>query len=443
MNHRPPSSPKPSPRPVRLGVRLEADPPLEPWLLATLNRFHFRRLWLGPGLDSARILRVDTRHPQGVARLQGQGRGRALSADYFSALRRCYTPYVQARGKIANRRSPGPQARDPWADRLADRLEAELCRAWGVDGSPPPRPFALMFTYDVDVVGPHALGDLKSGLVCLANSLRVLRDREAFRFYLGAAATFLRLGNPHFGFGEIAEQAHRRHYRPLVFLFARLPDYNGLSPWQRLQGLNPNYSLGDPLLRRALRILREVEAEIGLHGSYLSPARPDMLAREKRALARASGRTCRVIRQHFLNFHGRACLESYRELGLEMESSCGYVYDNGLLCRTTRPFYSVAPRRGGQGGVVTVPMVFMDAVPLYFRPRSPRRVWQDLEDLLGLMTSTGGLAAVNFHQRMLSTLPAYGEIHRRLLEEVTRRRGICASWEDLELLFPSRPEVRA
>ncbi len=415
---------------LRMRVRLRLWPQVDPRLLATLNRFHFLKILLV--LDEAGPFAPGAAGSEHSASID-----LAWVRDHLDALWSCYAPYLEGQGWLPNKSiAEGGQGKSLRADQLAMELEAGLCRAMGTDPPSSSGGFALALTHDVDVVGSSALATLKSGLVFAMNALRSRGRPGATDFFLGMAARFLSGRVDYYGFAHILAIARAKAFRPVFFLFARLPGHNGLSRWQRLAGLNPNYDLQWAELGRALEDIRQSGAQVGLHGSFLSAERPELLAAEKRALEMAAGLPCRASRQHFLHLKRETSLDGAHACGMLVDSTCGYVYDNGLYCGTVRPFYAVAPD-GDDPGLVVVPMIFMDAVPLYFRPAAPGEVRRELAGLVELMREKGGFAAINFHQRMISCIPEYRELYQDLVGMTRQAGGRVLALDELDLLYPT------
>ncbi|PIV82662.1 MAG: hypothetical protein COW52_12370 [Nitrospirae bacterium CG17_big_fil_post_rev_8_21_14_2_50_50_9] len=259
-------------------------------------------------------------------------------------------------------------------------------------------------------------------------------------FYLKAAFRFLFGQVNYYGFDDILKIAKQNDFRPVFFLFAKLPQGNKLGPLQRLRFLNPNYSLENHDLSRAMKAITEANAEIGLHGSYMSADDPDLLTAEKEYLEHKTGHACQSIRQHYLNIYGRISHEIYSRIGIQVESTCGFISENGYLCSTTRPFYAVLPGHG-QNQVIVLPMVFMDAVPLYFRPENTAEVFAQLRKTLHWLKQFNGFAAFNFHQRVISCFPEYKKLYEDIVSEIRDMGGKIATTTEIEKLYPPCTDV--
>ncbi len=437
----------------RIHVQLIPGKEVNETLLATLNRFHFKTVCLSAKTDSPYVLEYASKGSsprKDVVLLPATDDGaalehilasnmkagkRVLKRDYLKEISHHFDFYLGRDGRLANKKISENWQREPSTDVLAGQFEAELVELFGLKAQAAEPRFAVAMTHDVDYLGNYPVGNLKSGLVFLANALRTVKDKQASGFYLKTALRFLSGRVNYYGFDLILNIARRHGFKPTFFLFSGLPGGNGLGLWDRLLELNPNYPIDHPDLVRALGAIRQAGAEAGLHGSYNSPDNGTLLKEEKENLERATGRACAGIRQHYLKFHSSKSTGIYNRVGLRFESNCGFVFENGFLCGTTRPFYSALPGNG-QGPVITVPMVFMDAVPLYFRPASVEDVFEKLKETIARIRQFNGFAALNFHQRMISCVPEYRWLYENIAAEINRMRGGIFRLSDVDSFYP-------
>ncbi len=194
-------------------------------------------------------------------------------------------------------------------------------------------------------------------------------------------------------------------------------------------GLNPNYKLEDKSMQKVLKLLKEKDCEVGLHGSYLSHNDPSLLEKEKNKLEKIWEKEIQSIRQHFLNFSGRKTSQIYNHLGFRYESNCGYVMNNGFFCQTSRPFYAIIP--GSYKKVISVPMIYMDAVNLYFIPKEKHDIIDELTAYIRYLKQYNGIVAFNFHQRMISSVKLYQEIYEEVIHIIYQEGGEIISFDEM------------
>jgi len=120
------------------------------------------------------------------------------------------------------------------------------------------------------------------------------------------------------------------------------------------------YDVSSPLLKRACEQVLLRGHRIGLHGSYESYRRPEMLAAERAALEKV----CRLDicggRQHFLRFKFPDTWQHYVRAGLRYDSSVGYSGNIGFRCGTARPFVVFDALEKKVLPLIEYPLVVMD-----------------------------------------------------------------------------------
>lgn len=437
----------------RIQVQLISKSHVDEVLLATLNRFHFKTVYLNTKVVSLHVLRYtnkidQTEHNVVImpnanedislavllqkAEIEGK---KVIKRDYLKEIAHHFNIYLKCSDKIKNWSHQDSEQTLPVTDILADQFETDLIEKFRLSPAPATTRFALALTHDVDCIGNYPVGNLKSSLVFLINSVKTIRYPRLSLFYLKAATRFLLGQVNYYGFEQILEIAKKQNFRPIFFFFARLVGENKLSRCERYLHRNPNYDLNDNELAHAFKVILEFGAEIGIHGSYKSAGDFELLRAEKNRLEKVTGQTCLCIRQHYMNFHGRTSYDIYSRIGLEIDASCGFVTENGYICGTTRPFYAVLPHKGGNQ-VIVLPMVFMDAVPLYFKPQGISEVFSQLKQILQYLKKFNGFTTANFHQRMISCFPEYRQLYEDLAVEVRKMGGEIVTPGELDRIFP-------
>lgn len=357
-----------------------------------------------------------------------------LSKDYISAIEDHFLTYINTTSKVYNKKSLNNSSL-PIVDQLSDDFEEEIVKGLNLHFKKQKKRFYVISTHDVDVLGKSRLASLKSSVVFLANFFRSIYAcsfstslfylRQAFRFFLGIV--------DYNGFPLILRISAAYGFSPTFFLFSFLDDNkNNLSFSERLLQRNPNYHLNSSELSFLFNEIGNGRIEIGIHGSYNSANNTCLLGSEKKRLEDFIRQKCVSIRQHYLRFFGKTSHDIYSDLGFLYESNCGFVQENGFFCSTTRPFYTKLKSRKSQNDVVCIPMVFMDAVPLYFNPKHPSAVFQDLKGIIQQVKEYGGTVALNFHQRMISAIREYGELFEKSIVYIKEEGGDLIRFSDLD-----------
>lgn len=400
-------------------------------VVATLNHFHFRKIRLTEGNGNVQL-------HAGLDGLVVRCNSNSLaigrqSVNSLIVIQDELDRYKKRRNEILpNRNAPTPEHVRPFVDELADEIEETILSFMDVEfGHRNPRPFGVVLSHDVDGIGKFYWGSLKSAVVFLGNALRLWkRPVLAVQFLVMS----IRFGSGHvdyYGFDLILKVAARYNFKPLLFFYAHLETGNKLSLWERLKGVNPNYELKN--IRLIVEKLKEFGAEIGLHGSYKSANSLELFRKEKEALENELHVSCRSTRQHYLNSYGGATLDIYSQSGITYDYTCGVVYENAFFCATCRPFY-YRPFLV-QEHVVVIPMVYMDAVSLYFDPATKAEMYHGIDSLLVTLKKYGGFASFNFHQRMISALPAYYDLYEYLASRTIEMEGEILSATDLDRIY--------
>lgn len=434
---------------ARIFIQLVGDA-VDPMVLATLNRFHFQHIWLSREKCSSLILvygsikvlpadhqcvYIPSTHTGGRPDDVKDSVGRVIDRDYFSQLSVFYQDYCHTQQALLNQKPRSYEGLDnpfiPHADILADVFEGEILTAFGLQPEPLEESFSVVLSHDVDIVNPSILANIKSAMMFFYNTLRTFHQPAVSLFYFKAAWRFLFGRVNYFGFSEIVQIALERLFTPVFFIYAYLTDGNKLSFWQRWLGRNPNYRLHQPRMQNAFRLLGECKAQLGLHGSFAAANDPHLLQQECDTLEKESALKCFAGRQHYLKWYGEKTSAAYLAAGLTVDSTCGFVQENGFFCGTARPFYATPPDQNGNA-LVVVPMIFMDAVPLYFKPRGMTEVYQQILALLKQVKQSRGFVAVNFHQRMISCFPEYKQLYHTLATTIPGLGGKIVTFENLE-----------
>jgi hypothetical protein len=103
------------------------------------------------------------------------------------------------------------------------------------------------------------------------------------------------------------------------------------------------YSIDQPWIRKLLRQIHARGHEIGLHPSYGTLGRPDLLCAERDALLS----TCAALRieqhhwggrQHFLRWHNPDTWRAWTDAELAYDSTLGYGRYPGFRCGTAREY---------------------------------------------------------------------------------------------------------
>jgi hypothetical protein len=157
-------------------------------------------------------------------------------------------------------------------------------------------------------------------------------------------------------FGLIMDMAER-HGSPAAFYFIC-----GRTDRAR----DARYEPGAPAIRRLMRDLHARGGEIGLHPSYGTFLRPDLIAAEAarlRGILDAEGIRQPVVggRMHYLRMRVPSTLRSLQSAGLAHDATLGYAHVPGFRCGTCFEYPAFDLEAGEAMAIRVRPLVAMEA----------------------------------------------------------------------------------
>jgi peptidoglycan/xylan/chitin deacetylase (PgdA/CDA1 family) len=194
--------------------------------------------------------------------------------------------------------------------------------------------------------------------------------------------------------------------------------------------VKPRYVLEDKHARRALRVARKHECEIGLHGSYWCLDRPGLLETERASLE-AAAKEPRGFRQHYLRLPSGA-LARLERAGFRYDSSLGWPDALGFRNGTARPFrpFDLEARR--ELRLVEIPLVAMDRTLQKYLQLEAEAAWCALEPVLEALRRAGGCGSVLWHPEFFDgeRHPGFGALYARLLGWLRDHGGRALTGKD-------------
>jgi hypothetical protein len=243
--------------------------------------------------------------------------------------------------------------------------------------------------------------------ICLTHDVDLLRKYRGIRA-LGRTLTNTRQA------GGVADVTGEMRYASLVVAGLRRDPYDSFDELFALKdrigasstfffmasnrsGYDADYRLGDPEARQLMARARARGDEIGLHPGYDSFQDPTRIALELRELARASSKTVRTSRQHYLRFAMPETLLALEKAGIPIDSTMGFADRAGFRCGWSgcmRP-YDVEGRR--ELDLVEVPLVAMDITfPVYEKIPSQKCI-ERISNLIHESAVPGGAFVFLWH----------------------------------------------
>jgi peptidoglycan/xylan/chitin deacetylase (PgdA/CDA1 family) len=196
------------------------------------------------------------------------------------------------------------------------------------------------------------------------------------------------------------------------------------------------YDVDDPRIAEVIRKLDRKGWEVGLHGSYDSYRRRDLLADQKAGLERVLGHPVTGGRQHYLNLDVPGTWRRQAEVGLSYDASLGSSTSYGFE-------YGYRPLRPFDDEFVVFPLTVMEvALP---DPGDGRAAREACDDLLMEARANGGVMTALWHPRYFSDeFPGYRDCYRYLVERALELGAWVGPPAELyERLPDAAPQARA
>jgi peptidoglycan/xylan/chitin deacetylase (PgdA/CDA1 family) len=209
-------------------------------------------------------------------------------------------------------------------------------------------------------------------------------------------------------------------------------EHGGRSTYFVMAGHNHPADGPDPAVYDRLRpaIVAEIAAqgdEVGLHPSYLTSERLELLAAERERLEALTGARVPGVRFHYLRHDTHATLPELERLGFAYDSSQGYGDAIGLRAGFSFPYrpFHLGERRPLD--LVELPLAVMDATlaePRYLG-LTPRAGLERTLRLLERVAAIGGTVAILWHTDRFSREYARGwdRVYADVLAWVADRGG--------------------
>jgi hypothetical protein len=190
------------------------------------------------------------------------------------------------------------------------------------------------------------------------------------------------------------------------------------APEAEVQPFDSTYDLRGTAMRRILEMVASRGHEVGVHPSYATPGRPDLLAPEVHRVREAARRAGLQQdrwggRQHYLRWDPARTWGDWEDAGLDYDSSLGWANAVGFRCGTCRsyPVFDLTERRAQR--LEERPLVAMDVALTGHRQLS-----EGLPVRLGELARTcrrvGGTFTLLWHNDGLATAKARARYARVL-----------------------------
>lgn len=218
------------------------------------------------------------------------------------------------------------------------------------------RRFSYKITIDIDqVFAFRHRGIIRNGLSFLKNTVQFNKLFLQSQF----ETLFLNKQDPFDTFGYL-KNIQQTYALPFLY-FINVGAYSKY---------DKNLPTTNEYFRKVLNTMKR-HAEIGLHPSYYSNARPHKFGEEKKALEQLIDQPVTQSRQHYLKLQFPETYRHLMAIGITEEYSMGYASHPGFRAGTCVPFHWFDLQENKATTLMVYPVVYMEnsfAEDLYLRP---------------------------------------------------------------------------
>ncbi|MEL6273714.1 MAG: polysaccharide deacetylase family protein [Bacteroidota bacterium] len=248
--------------------------------------------------------------------------------------------------------------------------------------APTPPSASISLTYDIDLPYAYRLRSWRG----LASGVRDLFTGYSKRT-IERVATLLRLQtDPYDVFDQLRELHETITIRPTLFWLLA----------EKRSSFNPNPSPQQHQLRALIQQTTSW-ADVGIHPSYYSSEKPELIDQERQQLIEISEQSVRHSRQHFLRFRLPITYRDLIRAGITHDHSMGYADDIGWRAGTNHPFYWYDLEKEAKTHLLIHPFAAMDVTLLRYKKLAASEVSLILHNLRTTTIPYGGPFELLWH----------------------------------------------
>lgn len=269
---------------------------------------------------------------------------------------------------------------DRWAEHLLNLLNIPFEK---------PSAVKIVPTFDIDNTYAYLLKDGKRKWMSMSKDLAKLdfsRIKERKSVLTGKSK------DPYDTFGMIEEIADRFPETKLFWL---------VGEWAQK---DRNISILNEAHQQLIKELA-LKSSVGLHPSYASFLKKDVIAVEKTNLEKATRKLFKHSRQHFLRFSIPETFRMLSEIGFTDEYSMGFAEVPGFRCGTARPHFWFDVERNEVTDLRIHPFVYMDGTLREYMEVTPAESKAIIDELYLEVSRFGGEFIFIWHNE---TIGDYG-----------------------------------
>jgi hypothetical protein len=300
-----------------------------------------------------------------------------------------------------------PVLERPVLDEWVEALRIFLEQVWNI--SIPQKPFSFQPTYDIDIawsykykgwkrtIGAVLKDAIKSDWTRLNHRLRVWRGGEE---------------DPYNSFVFLFGLHMMDVVRPVYFVLSAL----------QASIFDKNISPIHPRMASLIKALANGSV-LGLHPSYYSDVRPQLLIEEKAILEHITHQPITVSRQHFMKLRFPETYRSLVAAGIEEDFSMGYSTIFGFRAGTSHPFLWYDLKDEYCSSLRLHPFAFMDSTGHYDLGLSAEDSFKRLRQMAAKLQACGGRLITIMHNYSLGTddeWKGWRKEYERFLQDVKK-----------------------
>ncbi len=213
---------------------------------------------------------------------------------------------------------------------------------------PDNKAFAVCVSHDVDSIKRYSA--LPPACTVADLALKQKQLGEAYALGLDYLATRLGLKRDPFDtFDYMLNMEQRNNIRSSFYFMG-----GGSAP------CDARYSISQPQVQQLIKRIEDKNCEVGLHGSYWSYDRKDIMKKEKANLGSVVVNSCYGCRQHYLRWRTPETWRAQEESGLQYDTTLAFADCTGFRCGYCLPFQPFDVLDNRKLNIWELPLIVME-----------------------------------------------------------------------------------
>lgn len=243
-------------------------------------------------------------------------------------------------------------------------------------------------------------------------------------------STLFSLNNRYWLFDTITDLEKKYNVKSTFFFLNESLEFKLSKLWTWKKALG-RYNFSNKRVCQMMRHLDKQGWEIGLHGSYNSFLRPELLPIEKKQLEEVLGHPVYGIRQHCLNLTIPETWKKQKATGFRYDASFGFNKKIGFRDNKYLPFYPI------NGSFLVIPLSLMDGnlfdSTLMSKAEDEKKIWQKCLKIIDKAEKEGAVLSVLWHGRFFDEkeFPGCVRIYEKIIVECQKRNAWFAKGEEI------------